>query len=55
MKSLIINVVGYDNRYFMAFIKKKEKTNKSSTKAINSNRIKGEKKNHLGFKTMEEK
>ena len=52
MKTLVTNVVGYDNRYFMAFIKKKDKAPKASTKVINSNRIKGEKKNHLGFKAL---
>ena len=54
MKSLKIDVIGYDNKYFMAFIKKKDKVSKSS-KEIKSNRIKGEKSNHLGFKAIEEK
>lgn len=30
MKSLVYNVIGYDNKHFMAFIKKKDKVSKSS-------------------------
>ncbi len=30
MKSLMLNVIGYDNKYFMAFIKKRDKASKSS-------------------------
>jgi hypothetical protein len=43
-------VLGYDNEYFLAYIKKKDKLSKTH-KNISTNRIKGE-KNYLGHKTM---
>lgn len=48
--NLKIDVIGNDNKYFMAFIKKKDKTTKPKGVAA-TNRIKGEKPN-LGYKSI---
>ena len=45
-------MIGYDNKYFMAFIKK---TNRGSKNKATTVKIKGEKTNLLGFKQSDEK
>lgn len=39
-KNLKIDVIGYDNKYFLAFIKKKDKSTRPKGNAA-TNRIKG--------------
>lgn len=49
-KNLKIDVIGNDNKYFMVFIKKKDKATKAKGTAA-TNRIKGEKPS-LGYKSI---
>lgn len=48
-KSLKIDVIGYDNKHFMAFIKK---SSKGSKQKATTNKLKGEKTNLMGFKSL---
>lgn len=48
-KALKIDVLGYDNKYFMAFIKK---TSKGSKSKASTGKMKGEKANLIGFKSV---
>ena len=46
---LKIDVLGYDNKYFMAFIKK---TNKMVKSKAATTKMKGQKTNLVGFKSI---